>query len=80
MLACPGQGMSTMQTGPVHVCCMQAMEQRLSMAAATLSAPLEEEEAAAAEVAGSGLIDIREEYDEALHGSSSAGQAFWRPA
>jgi hypothetical protein len=51
---------------------MQALEERLSMAAATLAAPLEPQ-ADSAE-AGSGLIDIREEYDEVVHGSSSAGQ------
>ncbi len=61
-----------MQAGPVPVWCMQALEERLSMAAATLAAPLEPQ-ADSAE-AGSGLIDIREEYDEVVHGSSSAGQ------
>ena len=72
MLSPSGQAMCTMQTSPVHAWCIQALEQRLSAAAATLSAPLEE--AAATDVAGSSLVDIREEYDEALHGGSSAGQ------
>lgn len=52
---------------------MQALEQRLSVAAAALAAPLEE--GIGSEEAGDdSMIDIREEWDEALHGAPSSGE------
>lgn len=52
---------------------MQALERKLAVARATLAVPLEEsgESADATE----GLFDIREEYDEALHGPTTTDAA-----
>lgn len=52
---------------------IQALEKKLAVARATLAVPLEEsgESADATE----GLFDIREEYDEALHGPTTTATA-----
>ncbi len=51
----------------------QALEKKLAVARATLAMPLEESYGSAD--ATEGLFDIREEYDEAMHGPTADGTA-----